>query len=162
MAWIRPSKPDPISERSRALSSEIAALEAQIRDLGARLETHQADAVEAADPVPPVAAVSQEPVFEPVNRLASAEETPAPTVGGHFNDLGVRKYDLAAAWQRLQRHFRGPAASNPRLIHYLAAGSIQGLRPLRYEARVARNRVIALSLVLLFVLWGLIALFRGH
>jgi len=46
------------------------------------------------------------------------------------------------------------------LISYLAAGSIQGLRPLRYEKRVARNRVFALTLVFLFVVWGLIALLR--
>jgi hypothetical protein len=37
----------------------------------------------------------------------------------------------------------------------LAAGSIQGLRTLRYERRVARNRFIALSIILLLILWGL-------
>jgi hypothetical protein len=63
---------------------------------------------------------------------------------------------LAGAWRRLRAHFRGPPASNPRLVTYLAAGSIKGLRPLRYEKRVARNRFIALFVILLALLWGII------
>ena len=42
-------------------------------------------------------------------------------------------------------------------MNYLAAGSIQGLRPLRYEKRVARNRFIFLVVVLVLVLWGILA-----
>jgi hypothetical protein len=41
-------------------------------------------------------------------------------------------------------------------VNYLAAGSIQGLRPLRYEKRVARNRFLFLVVVLVLVLWGII------
>ena len=55
----------------------------------------------------------------------------------HYNELGVRKYDLVATWQRVKNIFKTPPASNPKLVNYLAAGSIQGLRPLRYEKRVA-------------------------
>jgi hypothetical protein len=87
---------------------------------------------------------------------AHAETQTTPT---HFNELGIRKYDLVGAWRRLRNHFHGPPATNPRLVNYLAAGSIQGLRPMRYERRVARNRVIALTLILLVVLWGIIAVF---
>jgi hypothetical protein len=77
--------------------------------------------------------------------------------------LGVRKYDLPALLQRIRKHFRGPATTNPKLVSYLAAGGIQGLRPLRYEKRVARNRFIALVIVLFLVLLGLIAAFvKGH
>jgi hypothetical protein len=71
----------------------------------------------------------------------------------------MRKYDLIAAWERVKGVFKAPPASNPKLVNYLAAGSIQGLRPMRYERRVARNRVIALTLILLVVLWGIIAVF---
>ena len=62
-----------------------------------------------------------------------------------------------AAWRRLRNHFQGPPANNPKLISYLAAGSIQGLRPMRYEKRVARNRVLILAVILVFVLWGTLA-----
>ena len=41
-------------------------------------------------------------------------------------------------WERISRNFRKPPVSNnPKLVNFLAAGSIQGLRPLRYERRVA-------------------------
>jgi hypothetical protein len=80
-----------------------------------------------------------------------------PLPADQYSEIGVRKYDLASVWRRWTNHFRGPATSNPKLVNYLAAGSIQGLRPLRYERRVARNRFIVLVVVLIAVLWGLIA-----
>ena len=45
------------------------------------------------------------------------------------------------------------------LVSYLAAGGIQGLRPLRYEKRVARNRFIVFTLILLVLLIGLLTVF---
>jgi hypothetical protein len=91
----------------------------------------------------------QEPVFEVVKPLSDTEEISAPD---QFNDLGVRKYDLPALFNRIRNHFRRPTTNNPRLVAYLAAGGVHGLRPMRYEKRVARNRVIALAVVLLLVL----------
>ena len=80
-------------------------------------------------PVPP----AREPIFEEVDQeRLTAEDEPAATPE-HYNELGVRKYDLVAVWQRWKKSFRGPAAANPRLVNYLAAGSIQGLRPLRFS-----------------------------
>ena len=104
---------------------------------------------------------SHEPIFEDVGqeRLQSNAE---PATPAHYNELGVRKYDMASAWQRMKNHFRGPTASNPKLVHYLSAGSIQGLRPLRYEKRVARNRFIVLAVILVLALWGIIAIFFNH
>ena len=84
------------------------------------------------------------------------------TTPGHYNELGVRKYDLPALMRRLRNHFRGPSTTNPKLVSYLAAGGIQGLRPLRYEKRVARNRFIALVAILFVILLGLIAVFFRH
>jgi hypothetical protein len=97
-----------------------------------------------------------EPHFEDVS--SNAAKLPVePVSAPQKNELGVRKYDLLSMWRRLTNNFRGPATSNPKLVNYLAAGSIQGLRPLRYEKRVARNRFIVLVVVLIAVLWGLIA-----
>jgi hypothetical protein len=42
------------------------------------------------------------------------------------------------------------------MVRMLAAGSLHGLRPLRRERRVARNRFIFLFLTLLAILWGLV------
>jgi len=100
---------------------------------------------------------SAEPVFEQLGPSPAAEAAEPPSVS-HYNDLGVRKYDLASLWKRWSTHFRGPATNNPKLVNYLAAGSIQGLRPLRYEKRVARNRFILFFIFLIAVLWGLIAI----
>jgi hypothetical protein len=62
----------------------------------------------------------------------------------------------------MKSNFSSRPASNPKLVNYLAAGSIQGLRPLRYEKRVARNRFIVLTIVLLLVLLGIISMFLRH
>jgi len=145
-------KPDPISDRTRALNAEIAALEAKIKRLneqvqnggGPRLRSTVYPSGESVSTniVPPAPAAS-EPVFEEVHKLTGSPE--AGTTPGHFNELGVRKFDLLSAWQRLKKQLSGRPAANPKLLNYLAAGSIQGLRPLRYEARVARNRFFLLA-----------------
>lgn len=160
-------KNDPISERARALNDQIASLEAEIRRLGSELQHTPVPrlrstavphgATVARTPVPPAPAPAPpEPVFEEVKPLRTAAETDTPD---HFNELGVRKYDLPGFFDRLSRHFRRPTTSNPRLVTYLAAGGVQGLRPLRYEKRVARNRFIALAIFLFAILIGIISIF---
>jgi len=110
-----------------------------------------------ATATPPSPNPFSDPAFEDVSQNAS-KEPPEPATAAHYNDLGVRKYDLASLWRRWTNHLRGPPASNPKLVNYLAAGSIQGLRPLRYEKRVARNRFIVFVVVLILALWGLIVM----
>lgn len=159
-------KPDPISDKARALNDEIAALEAEIKKLDSQLArapsprfrstatpqgTTIARAAEKPAPPPPKA----EPVFENFKRgpLTPAAEAQTPEI---FNELGVRRYDLPALWNRIRNHFRAPTTSNPRLVNYLAAGGVQGLRPLRYEKRVARNRVVLLALLFLAIFLGIL------
>lgn len=171
MGWFK-KKADPISDRARALSAEIAALEAQIKRLDGRREPgppaprlrstalphsqtiahHGASTAQAAAP--------SEPIFEEVDQNRLQAKADAETTPEHFNDLGVRKYDLAAFFRRIQNHFRGPPTANPKLVSYLAAGSIQGLRPMRYEKRVARNRFWFLVIGLLLMLIGIVTAFK--
>lgn len=171
-------KIDPISDRARTLNAEIAALEAKIKKLNDRAK--QPAAPPKLRPAPPPHSVSPNPtpapaaispkiakpsgtIFESVNhdRLKAPGEKAKPV--GQSNKLDVRKYDLVAAFQRMRNQFRGRSAANPKLVSYLAAGSIQGLRPLRYEKRVARNRFIFVTIVFLLVVWGIIAVFgRRH
>jgi len=162
-------KADPISEHERALAARIAALESQIEHLNGELGA--APAVSgprlrstarphgAAAPVGP-AAVAVEPIFETVDQNRLKTQAEPASQAEHFNDLGVRKYDLAGAFGRLKNNLRGPSPANPKLVNLLAAGSVQGLRPIRYEKRVARNRVIFLTIVLLVVLIGIFEAFR--
>jgi hypothetical protein len=155
-------KPDLISEKARSLAAEIAALEAEIKKLERQpaapklrsSTTPTGETISRTPEKPAPTPKSVEPVFEEVKttKIATSSAAEAPEL---FNELGVRKYDLPALFSRLRNHFRGPTTSNPRLVNYLAAGGVQGLRPLRYEKRVARNRFIWLVVVVTFVLFGL-------
>lgn len=158
-------KADPITSRAKELNARIAKLEAEIQKLNTKPQPAppKTRPPSATRPTPsprqPNRPAAREPIFEPLDTRAPAQ---ADSTSAHFNDLGLRKYDLVAAWQRIRNIFRGPEAHNPKLVSYLAAGSIRGLRPLRYEKRVARNRTIALAIILLVVLWGLIAISFNH
>ena len=165
-------KIDPIGDRGRALNAKIAALESKIKQLSAQAqqtESHEGRFRSTAYPqgptvtTPKTPAVPPETIFEKVDQnplKAGSEEKDSPR---RYNELGLRKYDLFSIWERLRQQWRGPAAPNPKLVNYLAAGSIQGLRPLRYEKRVARRRFIALAIVLGVVLLGIfLSLARRH
>jgi hypothetical protein len=163
-------KADLISDRARALNDEIARLEAQIKQLDSSLQSApqprlRSTAVPGGELPSPAAnpARVSEPVFVDMEHHALDARTDGASTPAHFNELGVRKYDLPGLWRRVRNHLRGPAASNPKLVSYLAAGGIQGLRPLRYERRVARNRFIVLVGALFLILLGIIfVFFRGH
>lgn len=150
-----PAKPQASSSASgNAPSSATGSVQPRLRSTAFPVKNHPP---QAGPPTQvPKANPFAEPVFEDVGQTPGKEQV-EPANPGNPNDLGVRKYDLPSLWRRLTNHFRGPATSNPKLVNYLAAGSIQGLRPLRYEKRVARNRFIFFVLVLIAVLWGLIA-----
>lgn len=168
-------KVDPISDRARSLNAQIAALESEIKKLDTQIQRapspkfrstaipHGANvphALEKSAPAPKP--VSHEPVFEEISSksIQSQAETES---ADRYNDLGVRKYDLPALWHRLRNHLRGPTSHNPSLVKYLGAGNVHGLRPMRYEKRVARNRFIALVVVLFLILLGVISVFiKNH
>jgi hypothetical protein len=108
-------------------------------------------------PFPDSGSPAQDPIFEDVGQNPFRSSS-APVARETGEPLGIRRDDFSSFWQRFKAHFRGPMTSNPKLVNYLAAGSIQGLRPLRYERRVARNRFIVLVVVLALILWGILAL----
>ncbi len=166
-------KPDPIRDQARALSDEIAALESKIKRLDTQLQQSPpaprlrpatlpqgTNAQRAPETAP--APVTHEPIFEKVDQkqLDPAADSASPPE--HFNELGVRKYDLPALLRRIKNHFHGPTTNNPKLVNYLAAGGVQGLRPMRYEKRVARNRFIVFAGILFLVLLGIIVVFVHH
>ena len=168
MAWFR-KKADPISERSRELNSEIAALESKIKKFSTQVENAPPGPRLRSTATPRTATPSQlpatptVPVFEKVDTKGLIKPTEPADTPDHFNEFGVRKFDLPALFRRLRERFRGQTASNPKLVNYLAAGGIQGMRPLRREKRIARNRTIALAIILLLVLLGMWAVFGpGH
>lgn len=175
MALLR-KKADPLSERAKALSAEIEALEAKIRKLdqqagaGKEKEVNKSGARVRSTALPSGvtlavnAAKEPEPVFEEVDQKPIKEH---PVVAPRqprtsLEDVSTPQQKLSFL-DRLEQIFRPPPLSNPKLVNYLAAGSIQGLRPLRYEKRVARNRFLALAFVFVVVLFGICAaLIKRH
>ena len=171
MGWFKRKK-DPISEKAQDLTQQIRQLEAQIHDLAAKKEsspslseprsapgrpsaipTRETPGLATPAPNPP-RPVRRDPVFEPLRHERLQDLTAPPA---HYNELGVRKYDLPAAWKRLMDQLRSPASRNPKLVDLLAAGSLQGIRPLRYEKRIARRRFLLVCAILFLLLWGLFA-----
>jgi hypothetical protein len=173
MGWLK-KKTDPISDHARALNHQIAALESKIKKLDSQLQQNPGPKLRsttlpsgavvprAGEAVSTSPAQVREPVFEEVNQqpIQSPEPPPPPEL---FNEFGVRKYDLPALWNRLCNQLRGPTTANPRLVSYLAAGGFHGLRPMRYEKRIARRRffgLVALLFVILFLM--LYHYYRNH
>ena len=162
---------DPISDRARALNEQIAALESQIKKLDSQLQQtvapkfrstalpHGATISRRSEPAPAPTPIAHEPVFEEIKPVSDAEETAAPD---QFNELGVRKYDLPAFLNRFRRQFSRPEAGNSRLVTYLAAGGVRGLRPLRYEKRIARRRFILFAAGLFLLMLGVIWVYSHH
>lgn len=152
MRWFQ-KKRDPLDARSDELRRKIRELEREMRQAAhAPPSTSAPDGPSLRKGVPP-----PDPVFESIEPASRPAEVAPPE---QFNQMGVRKFDLAAAWKRVRRLWERPGSTtNPRLIEYLAAGSMKGLRPLRYERRVARNRLIFLFLVVLAILGAFTGLF---
>ncbi|MCX8091767.1 MAG: hypothetical protein N3I86_12695 [Verrucomicrobiae bacterium] len=173
-------KSDPLSERARALQRQIATLEAQIRDLqttlartpaapahtACPLRTPPANvvprAVESRPAPTPPRAEPQEPVFEEVSRSPLKTDAAPPEPQDLYNEMGVRKFDFTALVRRWRQRWHHTPTLNPRLISYLAAGGVQGLRPLRKEKRIARNRFLLLVAILLLLLFGTLWMFLQH
>ena len=130
---------DPLKSRARALKARLADLESQIEQL---------DQAGAAPPETHATVHELKPGDEPL--------PPRPSHPLSEQPLGTAEPENETVWQWLSSRFRKPPiSSNPRMVNFLAAGSIQGLRPLRYERRVARNRFLAFSVLLVLVLLGL-------
>lgn len=168
MSWLN-KKTDPVSDRAQELSAEIAALEAEIQKLDEQLHrapetprlrsTAVPHGVTITHPVTdtattPPPALGGEPVFEEISQERITTENEMPNLPEHYNEFGVRKFDFPALWQKFRQFFTGPNTSNPKLVSYLAAGGVHGLRPLRKERRVARNRFIFFAALLFAVLFG--------
>lgn len=157
-------KPDPLSDHERQLQVRLKELEAQIATLNSQIEeeqsqprlrsTTQPHGAGAAPPNPNLA-VREEAAFEAVSHQRVTNPFSNTSGAPPREQLGVRsrriRGRILAWWQQL----KGSQARNPTLVRYLAAGNVQGLRPLRYEKRVARNRFLVLLALFILVIYGL-------
>jgi hypothetical protein len=167
-------KPDPLAQRAQSLNRRIAELEAEIARLNQHLPTSDSPPASISTPVPAQDPArpnnpqqrskpsqtqspnpSHEPVFEDMPPRPLEPKNPTPQ-GKESVQLGLKRPLWSEWWRRLKRQFVDPPPANEKLVNYLAAGSIQGLRSLRYERRIARNRIIFVCVVLGLLLWGVL------
>ena len=157
MGWFT-RKPNPMTARTRELNAEIAALEFEILQLN--------KAVDFSDPHQ-IQTVLEETRFLPTEPLLKAEEELVKSIPAEperdfpslYNDQGLRKFDLAGWWLRMKRLEPPPAPTkNEQLVTLIATGRHHGHTTLRRDTRLARNRFILLTLVLLAVLWSILSL----
>lgn len=156
-------KLNPLDQRAQSLNRRIAELQAEIAKLHRNITPDDGPkgtpkAPQPGQRPPSPANASHDPVFE---RIPSRplEPRPADAPGREAVELGLRRPVWSQWWRRLKGQIVDPPPSNEKLVSYLAAGSIQGLRPLRYERRVARNRIIFVCVVLGLLLWGILIVF---
>ncbi len=146
MLWNRrPS--NPLTSKSQELEQRVSKLRNELTRLQANLVHLDSSSTQTDQSAP---TWNDEPILKPATARTSQAE-PA----GHYNELGVRKFDLAGVWEKARRLF-SRTEENPadaKLANYLAHGGLPGLRPLRREKRVARNRFIILTIVLVAILW---------
>lgn len=165
MALFR-KKSDPLSDRARAIEAEIAALQDQIKQAESgqplwpgtpKLRSTTLPGGQKTESVSAPAA----PVFEDVDQKRLKASTLPATPAGPHPELGPRPRDLSSTVQNFKRRWGLTPTSNSKLVKLLDSGQIQGLRPLRYERRVARNRFFLLAALLLAVLYGLFKAIMG-
>ena len=127
---------DPLKKRAKSVQNRLNELQSQIQEL---------------DESP-----AQEPskLHDLNQKKPSLPRRPSTMEKDQPLDTSVQRPEKI--WNRIIKNFRKPPVStNPNMVNFLAAGSIQGLRPLRYERRVARNRFLAFTTVLVLILIGL-------
>ena len=159
---------DPIKDRERDLTSEIRQLERQISALKGVLQASRDDAPDPETPVPaetntprsrpqesPKKAESGEMVFETVSARRLQGSNVNPFKDSH-DPQALQREGSSTIIEKLLRYFRGPTSSNPKLVSYLAAGNIHGLQPLRYERRVARNRLLLWIVIIMVLIVGML------
>ena len=155
MGWFG-GKSNVMKSRTRELNSQIERLEQQIANLEhvstSRNATEIRTTLEETSPLPKDPVLSND--ANPADLLP-----PEPDCPGLYNEQGVRKFDLHGLWVRLKKTDTTPEPTpNEKLVTYLAAGRNHGYTALRKETRVARNRFILLTLVLITVLWSILSL----
>ena len=135
MGLFRRNK-DPLKKRAKSVQNKLNELNAQIQDLDEN----------------PAQISSELHDLKQNDRLLPRR----PSKMEKDQSLDTKAQRPEKLWDWMTKNFRKPPVStNPKMVNFLAAGSIQGLRPLRYERRVARNRFLAFTTVLVLILIGL-------
>ena len=148
MGWFSKTN-DPMQARQRTLEREISRLQKRITYLSAQPPPQVK--LNQRQPSPSVRGVlADRPIPTPAPRPSSL-----PSGGFHSSSAPLDRYNLVEAWARWKTKF-GPRPRTPSgLVTLMAAGSVHGLRPLRYERKIARRRFLLSLSFLLLILYGI-------
>ena len=157
MGWYT-KKTDPIEQRVRDLERELAELTNEIS------RSEQAPREKSAAPPSfrssfypgqskPGKDEAEQLLLDPNDQSVLRE--PIRYLQEKLDGLSAKPTGLRAKLKELKENVGASPASNPKLLKYLSTGNLEGLQPLRREKRIARNRVLFLTVLLALVLLGL-------
>lgn len=135
--------------RQKSLEREISRLQKRITHLSAQ-PPPQAQLNRRQHSPSVRGALTDRPIPTPAPRPSSV-----PSGGLNSSSAPLDRYNLVEAWARWKIKF-GPRPRTPSgLVTLMAAGSVHGLRPLRYERKIARRRLLLSLSFLLLILYGI-------
>jgi len=166
MGWGR-KKTQIVDNHVRGLDERISELRTKI----SRLESE----MERGDPARIQSVLEETKKPKPAKRKKAPAEVlnlthPRPAKARSddpdlFNEQGVRKYDLAGAWQQIKERMAddepAPGTDN-RLYTFIPGETIGGQPALGIEKKKARHRFIFIFLIFLAVLWSVLTLLLPH
>jgi len=148
-------KNNPLSAQEQEILNQIKTLNDQISDLQKYLKK-----ISNQPPNPPSDTLTSQTKYHttrPDDRFSHLVNPPniqnIDLSPDYFQDNTLKKFDLIGFINKIKKSLKGQTPSNPQLITLLASGNKHGLRPLRKEQKIARNRFIILVLMFLFLLW---------
>ena len=141
-------KADPITDRARALNAEISALEAKIQKLNQQIQSGQGPRLRSTVYPSGPAGAGQIPRRRRRARRGRADfrggqqkkltQPPDPAATPqHFNELGVRKFDLLAVWRSLKKQFAGAPCGQSQADQLSGGGQHPG--PASFALREAHS-----------------------
>ena len=128
------SKDSPLKRRLRNIERELGAVDREARTLVKTIERGE------ARPAPP------------------SPRYPRPDP--HSGDLFATSFQPAGTKtendEQLSAQERGKLERNQRFANYFISGSVDGIRPLRGERRIQRNKAIAMVLFVAIILFAVL------
>ena len=122
-----PHRRDPFSKKTRDLDRKLRTVKAKIEQLSLEVDNGPAEKPKGT-PAPD----------DPFTKAG-------PASNGEFRF--PFESTLRPLFNRVAGLIKRPSPESERLVNYLAAGSFEGMRPLRFEKRVRRNRIIFFALI---------------
>lgn len=161
MRWLNPKR-DSLESKSKALDKKLAMIRSEIRQLKLSLgDESEGEVISTRERNSSLFTNRPNGHYPHARQAGSARSAPFRK-NGNFKNRNRLEKDDDANWQtwirKIKRGFSKLDPDEARFVNYFAAGSFEGMRPLRYERRVFRNRIIFLSLCFLLFLLTVITL----